>query len=354
MTADNKPGVKRMRVVEVDGAGGPEVLQIVERPRPAPTYGEVLIRVVAAGVNRPDIQQRRGLYPPPPDASPTLGLDVAGYVEKLGPDVSGIAVGDAVCALVNGGGYAEFCRVPAVQCMPVPHGLSFIEAASLPEVYFTAWNNVIWLGRLADGESLLVQGGTSGVGMAAIQIAHELRGATVYATAGSEEKLAVCREIGAHAAISYKGPWDDELRALTGGAGVDLILDAQAGPYTQKQLDLLKPDGRLVFIASHLGETAEVNIRAIVRRRLTLTGSTLRPRSAVYKGRIAADLVDQVWPLLESRRIVTRIHQVFDFEDVRSAHHLLDQNEQIGKVVLAVDAALAEAAPRQLAGARAL
>ena len=346
MTDSGKAEVKRMRVVEVDGTGGPEVLQIVERARPTPAHGEVLVRVVAAGVNRPDIQQRRGLYPPPPDASPILGLDVAGIVEELGPDVTGLAVGDPVCALVNGGGYAGFSRVPAVQCMPVPRGLSFAEAASLPEVYFTAWNNVIWLGRLAEGETLLVQGGTSGVGMAAIQIARQLRDATVYATAGTEEKLAVCRETGAHAAISYKGPWDDEVRAMTAGAGVDVVLDAQAGPYTQKQLELLKPDGRLVFIASHLGETAEVNIRAIVRRRLTLTGSTLRPRPAAYKGRIAAELVDQVWPLLENGRIATRIHQVFDFEDVRSAHRLLDQNEQIGKVVLAMDSALANTAPR--------
>lgn len=336
-----------MRVVEVEAAGGPEVLHIAEHPRPRPERGEVLIRVVAAGVNRPDVQQRRGLYPPPPEASPILGLDVAGYVEELGTEVQGLSIGDPVCALANGGGYAELCRVPAVQCMPVPRGFSFIEAASLPEVYFTAWNNVIWLGRLANGESLLVQGGTSGVGMAAIQIARQIRGATVYATAGTDEKLRVCHDIGAHAAISYKGPWDEEVRRLTGGEGVDVVLDAQAGDYTQKQLDLLKPDGRLVFIASHLGATAEVNIRAIVRRRLTLTGSTLRPRPAFYKGRIASELVDQVWPLLEEQRITTRIHQVFDFEDVRSAHRLLDQNEQIGKVVLAVDAGLADSRPRQ-------
>lgn len=326
-----------MRVVKIAGAGGPEVLEMVEQPQPVPEAGEVLIRVVAAGVNRPDIQQRRGLYPPPPDASPIPGLDVSGVVEELGAGVSGLSVGDPVCALVNGGGYAELCCVPAVQCMPVPTGFSFVEAASLPEVYFTAWNNVIWLGRLAEGESLLVQGGTSGVGMAAIQIARKLRNATVFATAGTEEKLAVCREIGAQVAISYKGPWAEEVRSLTNGAGVDVILDAQAGPYTQKQLDLLKPDGRLVFIGSHLSETAEVNIRAVVRRRLTLTGSTLRPRPPAYKGRIAAELVAQVWPLLESGRIVSRIHKVFSFEDVRAAHRMLDENAQIGKVVLAVD-----------------
>lgn len=334
-----------MRVIEIVGAGGPEVLEMGQQPRLPPESGEVEIRVLAAGVNRPDIQQRRGLYPPPPDASPIPGLDVAGTIERVGTDVKNLAVGDPVCALANGGGYAEFCRVPASQCLPVPRGLTYIEAASLPEVYFTAWNNVIWLGRLAVGERLLVQGGTSGVGMAAIQIARQLRDAVVYATAGTEEKRAVCREIGAHGAISYKGAWDEELRAMIDG--FDVILDAQAGPYTQKQLDLLRSDGRLVFIASHLGETAEVNVRAIVRRRLTLTGSTLRPRPASYKGRIAAELVEHVWPLLESRSIVTRIHAIFPFEDVRSAHALLDENEQIGKVMLAVDPDLAGSIGRE-------
>jgi NADPH:quinone reductase len=331
-----------MRVVQIAGAGGPEVLQIVDQPRPRPQSGEVLIRVLAAGVNRPDIQQRRGFYPPSPDASFIPGFDVAGLIEEIGPDVTGVSIGDPVCALVNGGGYAEFCLVPALQCMPVPRGFTYVQAASLPEVYFTAWNNVIWLARLAEGESLLVQGGTSGVGMAAIQIARTLRNATVYATAGSGDKLDVCREIGAHAAVSYKGPWDDEIRSLTDGAGIDVILDAQAGPYTQKELNLLKPDGRLVFIASHQGETAEVNIRAIVRRRLTLSGSTLRPRPASYKRRIAAELVEQVWPLLETGKIRTHIHTVFPFEDVRASHALLDGNEQIGKVVLAVDLDRAE------------
>lgn len=328
-----------MRYVATDGAGGPEVLRLARRRPPEPGPGEVLVRVLAAGVNRPDIQQRRGLYPPPPDASPVLGLDVAGIVERTGPGVAAPAVGSPVCALVNGGGYAEYCAVPAVQCMPVPRGFSFVEAASLPEVFFTAWNNIIWLGRLAEGETLLIQGGTSGVGMAGIQIARQLRGSTVYATAGSEEKRAVCREIGAAAALDYRGGWDDELRGLTGGGGIDVILDAQAGPYTQRQLDLLKPDGRLVLIASHLSPTAEVDVRTLVRRRLTLTGSTLRPRPPAYKGRLAVELVDQVWPLLEDGRIVTRIHAVFPFDAVRDAHAMLDANEQIGKVVLTMDEA---------------
>lgn len=337
--------VNMMRVVEVERPGGPEMLRIAERPRPSPGRSEVLIRVVAAGVNRPDVQQRRGLYPPPPGATDILGLDCAGVVEKVGADVDGLAVGDAVCALTNGGGYAEFCTVPAVQCMPVPRGLSFVEAASLPEVFFTAWNNLIWLARLGEGETLLIQGGTSGVGLAGIQIARQLRNATVFVTAGTAEKQKVCTDLGAAAAVDYRGAWDDEIRKKTGGEGVDVILDAQAGPYTQRQLDLLKSDGRLVFIASHLGETAEVNIRALVRRRLTMTGSTLRPRPAAYKGRLAAELVAQVWPLIEDGRIVTRIHSVLPFEQVAQAHGILDANQQIGKVVLAVDQAQAQEVP---------
>lgn len=336
---------KTMRQVEITAPGGPEVLRLAPAPRPVPGPGEVLVRVAAAAVNRPDIQQRRGLYPPPPDASPIPGLDIAGVVDATGPGVTGLKPGDAVCALTNGGGYAEFCTVPALQCMPLPAGFSFIQAASLPEVFFTAWNNIIWLGRLAQGETLLIQGGTSGVGLAGIQIATALRGARVIATAGTDEKRRVCLETGAQAAFDYRGDWPAQVRAFTGGQGVDVILDAQAGDYTQRQLDLLNPDGRLVFIASHLGPTAQVNIRDIVRRRLTLTGSTLRPRPPEYKGRIASELVEQVWPLLESGAIVTRIHAVFPFDAVQDAHRMLDANVQIGKVVLAVDPALAETVP---------
>jgi len=334
-----------MQVVTIERPGGPEVLRIVEQPRPQPEAGEVLIRVVAAGVNRPDIQQRRGLYPPPPNASEILGLDVAGLIEEVGKGVDGRYVGNPVCALVNGGGYAEFCAVPAVQCMPIPNGLSFTEGASLPEVFFTAWNNLIWLARLEQGETLLIHGGTSGVGMAGIQIAKHLRGATVFATAGTEEKRAICNAIGAEAAIDYHSAWDEDIRMLTDGEGVDVILDGQAGANTQRQLDLLKYDGRLVFIASHQGSTAEVNIRTLVRRRLTVTGSTLRPRPAAYKGRLAKELVEYVWPLLEDGRIMTRIHKVVPFADVQQAHHILDENQQIGKVVLAVDPVLAETIP---------
>jgi NADPH:quinone reductase len=270
---------------------------------------------------------------------------VAGVIDEVGEGVGSLKAGDPVCALVNGGGYAEFCAVPSVQCMRIPRGLTFAEAASLPEVFFTAWNNIIWLGRLARGEALLIQGGTSGVGLAGIQIARQLRDATVLATAGTAQKRQVCLEAGAHHAIDYRGDWERDVISATDGRGVDVVLDAQAGGYTQKQLDLLKPDGRLVFIASHLGETAEVNIRAIVRRRLTLTGSTLRPRPASYKGAIASELVQYVWPLIEDGRIVTRIHALFPWEQVRDAHDLLDRNEQIGKVVLLVDPEKAQGIP---------
>ncbi|MCO5161034.1 MAG: NAD(P)H-quinone oxidoreductase [Mesorhizobium sp.] len=334
-----------MRVVEIAWPGGPEVLRIVERGVPQPGEGEVLLRVAAAGVNRPDIQQRRGLYPPPPGATDIPGLDVAGIVHAAGPGVRGLAVGAAVCALANGGGYADYCVVPAVQCMPAPRGLSFIEAASLPEVFFTAWNNIVWLARLASGETLLVHGGTSGVGMAAIQIARQLFGARVLATASSEEKRAVCLDAGAEAAFDYRGDWDARIRRHLLGSGVDIILDGQAGPATQRQLDLLNEDGRLVFIASHQGEFAEINMRQLVRRRLTVTGSTLRPRSADYKGRLARELVERVWPLLEDGRIATRIHAALPFDQVQAAHAILDENRQIGKVVLIVDADLGASVP---------
>lgn len=335
-----------MKAVHVKNPGGPEVLSLVDAPAPVPQPGEVLIRIAAAGVNRPDIQQRRGLYPPPPGASPVLGLDVAGVVETVTEGLSWPCVGDRVCALANGGGYAEFCTVPAVQCMPMPKGFGFIEAASLPEAYFTAWNSMIWLGRLAEGETVLIQGGTSGVGMAAIQIARQLRNATVFATAGTDEKCRVCLEIGAKAAINYKTEdWSAAIKAATGGRGVDIVLDGQAGPYTERQLDLLAEDGRVVLLASHLGATAEVNVRNIVRRRLTLTGATLRPRTPAYKGRIARELVEQVWPLLESGQIRVNICGTFPLEAVAKAHAVLDQNEQVGKVVLVADEALCRPKP---------
>lgn len=326
-----------MQAIEITRPGGPEVLAFCERASPAFGREDVLIRVQAAAVNRPDVQQRRGLYPPPPGATDLPGLDVAGIVEAVGADVEWPRTGDAVCALANGGGYAELCAVPAVQCMPIPKGASFIEAAALPEAFFTAWNNVIWLGRLAEGETLLVQGGTSGVGMAAIQIAKTLRRARVIGTAGTAAKRDICREIGADHAVSYRDDWAAEIVAAIGAEQVDVVLDAQAGTYTEKQLQLLAPDGRVVLIASHLGQMAEVNVRNIVRRRLTLTGSTLRPRPSAYKGRIASELVAQVWPLLESGHIRNHICATFDWRDVRDAHALMDAGEQVGKVVLTLD-----------------
>lgn len=327
-----------MRVIEIAGAGGPEVLHYAERPVPEPKSGEVRIRTAAIGINRPDIQQRRGLYPPPPNASDLPGLDIAGTIDAVGPDVNAGMIGQAVCALTNGGGYAQYCCVPAVQTMPVPKGLTLVEAASLPEVFFTAWNNVVMLARFAKGETLLIQGGSSGVGLAATQIVRQLFDGTVIATASSEEKRRLCRDFGASDAIDYRDPdWTEQVRNATDGDGVDVILDGQAGPYTQPELDLLKPDGRLVLIASHLGKTAEINLNDIVRRRLTLTGSTLRPRPPHYKGRIASELVEKVWPLIKSGRIRTYIHQVFGFEEMREAHALMDSNAQMGKVVVRLD-----------------
>jgi NADPH:quinone reductase len=334
-----------MKVVRITEPGGPEVLSLQEEPRPEPQAGEVLVRVAAAGVNRPDIQQRRGLYPPPPGASEIPGLDIAGVVERAAPDVAWPRVGDAVCALVTGGGYAEYCRVPALQCMQVPRGYDFVRAAALPEVLFTSWNNVILLARLSEGESILVQGGTSGVGMATIQIAKLLRRARVFATAGSEQKRQICRDLGAEIALDYRSDWVQPLLAATDDRGVDVILDAQAGPYTDRELQLLAFDGRLVLIASHLGERADINVRQIVRRRLTLTGSTIRPRSPEYKGRIAKALVREVWPLLEDGRMRLDVCATFSLAEAAGAHAMLDANQQIGKVVLSVDPELAGVIP---------
>lgn len=326
-----------MRVIEISESGGPEVLRYAERPIPAPAAGEVRIRTAAIGINRPDIQQRRGLYPPPPDASDLPGLDIAGTIDAVGAGVDPHSVGQDVCALTNGGGYAQYCCVPAVQTMPIPNGLSLEQAASLPEVFFTAWNNVVMLARLAPGETLLIQGGSSGVGLAATQIACQLFDGTVIVTASSEAKRQLCRDFGAAHAVDYRDhDWSDQVRNATDGLGVDVVLDGQAGPYTQPELDLLKPDGRLVLIASHSGKQAQINLNDIVRRRLTLTGSTLRPRAADYKGGIASELVAKVWPLLETGAIRTHIHAVFPFEAMREAHELMDANHQMGKVIVSV------------------
>jgi NADPH2:quinone reductase len=328
-----------MTVMEIREPGGPEVLRLAQRPVPACGAGEVLVQVAAAGVNRPDVQQRKGLYPPPAGVTDIPGLDVAGVVAAVGPDVAWPRVGNAVCALVAGGGYAEYCLAPAAQCMPVPRGFTFAQAATLPEVFSTAWNNVIWLGRLAEGETLLVQGGTSGVGLAAMQIGRQLRGATVLATSSSAAKRAVCLEMGADAVVDYReADWPEQLRTLTQGRGMDVILDGQGGDYTPLELGLLAPDGRLVLIASHRAPKAEISTREIYLRRLTLTGSTLRARPVAYKARIARELVEQVWPLLEAGRIRTHICAAHPLAEAAAAHAVLDANQQVGKLLLTVSA----------------
>jgi NADPH2:quinone reductase len=293
--------------------------------------------VAAAGVNRPDIQQRKGLYPPPPGASDIPGLDVAGVVERVGAAVTRWKTGDRVCALVTGGGYAELCVAPEPQVMPVPEGRGFIEAASLPEVFFTAWHNVIDLGRLEAGETFLIQGGTSGVGLAAIQIARTLREARVFATAGTAEKCRVCEEFGVERAFNYRTQdWAAAVREMAGEGGVDLILDSQAGDYVPKEIELLAMGGRLLLIANHLGHYANINTRVFVQRGLTMMGSRIRQRDSAFKGKIAQNLVRHVWPHLKTGRIRTRVQQTFPLPDAAKAHTLLDANEQIGKVVLIV------------------
>lgn len=333
-----------MRAVEIAAPGGPEMLRPVARPRPLPGAGEVLVRVAAAGVNRPDVTQRLGLYPPPPGASDLPGLDIAGLVEAVGPDVAWPLPGMAVCALVTGGGYAEWCVAPAPQCLPVPRGWTFVQAAGLPEVFFTTWNSLVWRGGLAPGERLLVQGGASGVGLAALQVARQVIGARAAATCGGTAKREAALAHGAEAVFDYRADWHAAARAWAGG-GFDVILDAQAGPTTDPQLDLLEINGRLVLLATHQGVLSEVNCRRIVRRSLTLTGTTLRARSVAHKGRIAAALAEKVWPLLEAGAIRMPVCAAFPLEDAAGAHRLLDANAQIGKVVLVVDQRLADNAP---------
>lgn len=322
-----------MKAVVAPTPGGPEALEFVDRPIPQIGADDVLVRVQAVGVNRPDIRQRQGLYPPPPGVTDILGLDLAGTIAAVGASVTRWSVGDTVCALVAGGSYAEYCAVPEPQCLPVPDGLSIEEAASLPEVFFTAWTNVFDRGRLREGEVLFVQGGTSGVGLAAIQMAKVLRNAVVAATVGDEEKREFCRQFGADHVFNYKTEdWRTEVGAATGG--VDVILDSQAGDYLADELAMLRLDGRLVLIATHRGKHADVDVHDLFRRRLTLTGSTLRPRTPEQKGAVAQSLQRHVWPRLASREIKTFVQSVFDFADVRQAHQVLDDNRQIGKIVL--------------------
>jgi NADPH2:quinone reductase len=325
-----------MRAIQMREPGEPEVLVLGEEPKPTPILNDVLIEVAAAGVNRPDILQRKGAYPPPAGASEILGLEVAGRVVAVGPQVTDWKEGDAVCALVAGGGYAEYCLAPAPQCLPVPAGLSMVEAASLPETYFTVWSNVFDRGRLTKGEVFLVHGGASGIGVAAIQMARAL-GARVFATAGSADKCAACEQLGALRAIDYH--YEDfvsVVRDSTHQHGADVILDMVGGEYVPRELDLLADDGRLVFIATLGGAKSAFNIRQVMAKRLTITGSTLRGRDYEFKGAIARRLREVVWPLLEDRTIKPMIHAVFPLDQAAQAHAELERNKHVGKIVLEV------------------
>ena len=326
-----------MKAVEITSYGPPDVLRLGERPAPVAGEGELLIRVSASGVNRPDVLQRTGNYPVPPGASDIPGLEVAGVV--VGGDAAamaqaGLNVGDRVCALVAGGGYAELCVAPVGQCLPVPAGLSDIEAASLPETFFTVWSNVFDRVRLQKGETLLIQGGSSGIGVTAIQMAKAL-GATVLVTAGSDEKCAACLALGADHAINYRtSDFAEEVKKRTAGQGVNVILDMVAGSYVAREVECLAEDGRLVIIAVQGGIKAEFNAGLVLRKRLTVTGSTLRPRSIEFKAAIAVALKEKVWPLLASGAIKPVIHSTFAAADAAKAHALMESNQHIGKIVL--------------------
>ena len=328
---------RNMRAVEITSFGGPEVLRLGERPVPQPGVGELLIRVAASGINRPDVLQRMGHYAPPSGTSDLPGLEVAGVVESGDAAAmadAGIRVGDRVCALVVGGGYAQWCVAPVVQCLPVPDGFSDVEAASLPETFFTVWSNVFDRGRLQAGESLLVQGGTSGIGVTAVQLARAF-GATVIATAGSDEKCAACLQLGAHEAINYKTQdFVAEANRITQGKGVDVVLDMVAGDYVAREVQCLAEDGRIVIIAVQGGIKSDFNAGLVLRRRLTITGSTLRPRSVAFKGAIARALREHVWPLLVAGRVRPVIHSTFTATEAAKAHALMESNQHIGKIVL--------------------
>ena len=334
-----------MKCIEIREYGGPEVLVPAERATPVAGAGEVLIRVSASGVNRPDVLQRTGNYPVPPGASDLPGLEVAGVIESgdaAAMAQAGFKVGDRVCALVAGGGYAEYCVAPVAQCLPVPRGLTDVEAASLPETFFTVWSNVFDRGRLQKGETLLVQGGTSGIGVTAIQLG-KAAGATVIVTAGSDEKCAAALDLGADHAINYKATdFAEEAKKLTGGQGVDVILDMVAGDYVKREVECLAEDGRLVIIAVQGGIKAEFNAGLVLRRRLTITGSTLRPRPVAFKGAIAQALKKTVWPWLESGVVKPVIHSVFAATEAGDglpsgaarAHALMQSGDHVGKIVL--------------------
>ena len=335
----------QMQAIEIQGFGAPEVLRPVQRPRPEPGAGELLIRVTASGVNRPDVLQRMGHYPVPPGASDIPGLEVAGVVVEGDVDAlarAGLQIGSRVCALVAGGGYAEFCVAPVAQCLPVPTGLTDVEAASLPETIFTVWSNVFDRARLQKGETLLVQGGTSGIGVTAIQLA-KAWGCTVIATAGSDDKCAACVALGADLAINYRSQdFVQEVKTFTSGRGADVVLDMVAGAYVAREIDCLAEDGRLVIIAVQGGTKAEINAGLVLRRQLTITGSTLRPRPVAFKAAIAQACLANVWPLLSTGAVKPVIYTTFDAQaadaqghsGAAQAHALMESNQHIGKIVL--------------------
>lgn len=326
----------KMRAVEISLPGGPDVLVPAERPVPVPKPHEILVKVAAAGVNRPDVLQRLGKYNVPADASDLPGLEIAGVVAACGASVTMWKPGDQVCALVHGGGYAEYCVTPEVQALPVPKGLSMVEAAALPETFFTVWSNVYDRAHLAPGETLLVQGGSSGIGTTAIQMAAAM-GNRVFATAGSEEKCAACVKLGAEKAINYRTQdFVAEVKAATGGKGVDVILDMVGGDYVPRELKCLADEGRLAFIAVLGGWKTELDISAVMGKRLTLTGSTLRPRTVAFKGAIAKNLREKIWPLIEAGKIKPVIYKTFPLAEAREAHRLMETSQHIGKLVLSV------------------
>lgn len=326
-----------MRAVEITSFGAPDVLRLGERPLPQAGAGELLIRVSASGINRPDVLQRLGHYAPPPGTSDLPGLEVAGVIEAgdaAAMAEAGFRIGDRVCALVAGGGYAQWCVAPVVQCLPVPDGLSDVEAASLPETFFTVWSNVFDRGRLQPGETLLIQGGTSGIGVTAIQLARAF-GATVIVTAGSDAKCSACLSMGAHHAINYKAQdFVSEVQRITAGKGVDVVLDMVGGDYVAREVECLAEDGRIVIIAVQGGIQSGFNAGLVLRRRLTITGSTLRPRPVAFKGAIARALRERVWPLLASGAIKPVIHSTFAAADAAQSHVLMESGQHIGKIVL--------------------
>jgi putative PIG3 family NAD(P)H quinone oxidoreductase len=323
-----------MIAIEISAPGGPEVLMPVERPRPAIGPDDVLIKVVAAGVNRPDVLQRQGRYPPPPGASDIPGLEVAGIIAETGAAVRDWRTGDEVCALVSGGGYAEYCAAPSPQCLAIPRGIDAVHAAGLPETVFTVWTNVFDRGRLKPGESLLVHGGSSGIGTTAIQLAHAT-GARVFATAGSAEKCAACERLGAERCINYRETdFVAAVREFTAGKGVDVVLDIIGGEYLQRNLEVLAMEGRLVHIGQLGGARAEINLTPVLRQRLTITGSTLRARSVAEKGAIARAVREHVWPLVEAGTVAVPVFRTFPLRLASEAHRVMESSAHIGKLVL--------------------